>query len=389
MSIVNQELYILKEENQKLKANFKKFLKKYETNKKFITKIKVHEFMEEQDTLINNINERIDNVIAKTDEENGPRPSKRIRKEEPVEKRYLENFINNPGLQHLAERIFVNLNYQDLKDCRLINKSSKIILENPMFWLKKFIQRGISKQDQTDWINAIHLTRDTNFKTNILWYLKRSFKNERVFNLPCYINEDNLREAADVISENKISFRSLISKMDGNLGVFQIAVPLIDDINYKCPGTKRTHIHMAIGDRNTKIIPVFAHLTENVNAPDINGMTPIHSAALFGVTEVLRFLAPLTDNPNVPEKHGVTPIHLAAMYDNTDIVRILAPLTDNPNVPNNDGETPIFLAAMFDNTEIVRIMAPLTDNPNAPNKYGITPMDLANTEVATILQSFL
>ena len=65
----------------KLKENFKNFLKKYEENKKFITKIKIQEFIEEQDTMIDNINERIDDVISKTDEENGSRPSKRIRKE--------------------------------------------------------------------------------------------------------------------------------------------------------------------------------------------------------------------------------------------------------------------------------------------------------------------
>ena len=80
MSIVKQKLRILKEENLKLKENFKKFLKKYEENKKFITNIKIQEFIEEQDTMIDNINEHIDDVIAKADEENGPCPSKRIQK---------------------------------------------------------------------------------------------------------------------------------------------------------------------------------------------------------------------------------------------------------------------------------------------------------------------
>ena len=76
--LVRQKLRILKE-------NFKNFLKKYEENKKFITKIKIQEFIEEQDTMIDNINEHIDDVIAKADEENGSRPSKRIRKEKPAE----------------------------------------------------------------------------------------------------------------------------------------------------------------------------------------------------------------------------------------------------------------------------------------------------------------
>ena len=35
--------------------------------------------------------------------------------------RHKKNFTN-PGLQHLAENFFVNLNYQDLKTCLLINK---------------------------------------------------------------------------------------------------------------------------------------------------------------------------------------------------------------------------------------------------------------------------
>ena len=83
--LVRQKLRILKEENLKLKENFKNFLKKYEENKKFITKIKIQEFIEEQDTMIDNINEHIDDVIAKADEENGPRLSKRIRKEKSVE----------------------------------------------------------------------------------------------------------------------------------------------------------------------------------------------------------------------------------------------------------------------------------------------------------------
>ena len=120
--LVRQKLRILKEENLKLKENFKNFLKKYEENKKFITNIKIQEFIEEQDTMIDNINEHIDDVIAKADEENGPRPSKRIRKEKSVEESYyFEKFITNPGLQHLAENIFGNLNYQNLSTYQQIN----------------------------------------------------------------------------------------------------------------------------------------------------------------------------------------------------------------------------------------------------------------------------
>ena len=54
----------------------------------------------------------------------------------------MENIINNPGLQHLTEKILWNLNYEDMEACGLINRSCKQILEDPFFWLGKFIQGG-------------------------------------------------------------------------------------------------------------------------------------------------------------------------------------------------------------------------------------------------------
>ena len=43
-----------------------------------------------------------------------------------------------PGFQHLAEKVFMNLDVEDLKMCAQINQSCKQILKNSMFWLKKF-----------------------------------------------------------------------------------------------------------------------------------------------------------------------------------------------------------------------------------------------------------
>ena len=48
MSITNQELLCLKEENIILKENFKNFMKNHEKNKEIIAKDKVKDFMEEQ-----------------------------------------------------------------------------------------------------------------------------------------------------------------------------------------------------------------------------------------------------------------------------------------------------------------------------------------------------
>ena len=76
-------------------------------------------------------------------------------------------------------------------------------------------------------------------------------------------------------------------------------------------------------------------------------------AAKKGHTEIVKILVPLTDNPNAPNKDGDTPIHVAACAGNTEIVKILIPLTDNPNALNNDGETPFSIAR---NAEIHKIL---------------------------------
>ena len=37
----------------------------------------------------------------------------------------MENIVNNPGLQHLAEKVFFNLNVEKLKICKQINQPKK------------------------------------------------------------------------------------------------------------------------------------------------------------------------------------------------------------------------------------------------------------------------
>ena len=117
----------------------------------------------------------------------------------------MEKIIINPGLQHLVENVLLNLDNQDLEICQQVNNSFEQILNNPMFWLRKFIQRGISMKNQLDWINAIQITKDTDLeKLVIISYLKKCSKNSRVIDLPCYIDEefltkfDELRYLADI-----------------------------------------------------------------------------------------------------------------------------------------------------------------------------------------------
>ena len=259
----------------------------------------------------------------------------------------MEKIIRNPGLQHLAEKVFWNLDVDDLKICAQINQSCEQMLQNPIFCLSKF--ENLSKKNQRDWLNAIQSVKNSDKGIAILSYLKWNLK-RKVVEPPCYSNtavQDGFREKIWKFCKNKDS-----------------------------------------SHEDTEIVKILVHLTDNPNASDEDGSTPIHMAALSGCKEIVKILAPLTDNPNVPNNYGKTPIFHATNYGHTEIVKILAPLTDNSNAPNKDEITPILLAAKNGHTEIIKILAPLTDNPNAPNKDGKTPSSVTkNAEIQRYLKS--
>ena len=58
----------------------------------------------------------------------------------------MEKIVNNPGLQHLAENVFWNLDVENLKKCTQIKHSCKQILQNLLFCWKKF--NDLSKDNQ-------------------------------------------------------------------------------------------------------------------------------------------------------------------------------------------------------------------------------------------------
>ena len=94
----------------------------------------------------------------------------------------MENIINNPGLQHLAENIFLNLNYAYLKKCELINQSACQILNNPMLFIRELSQKGLSEENQKEWIEAIQSETISVNKKHIAAYLKWSLKKKSCYN---------------------------------------------------------------------------------------------------------------------------------------------------------------------------------------------------------------
>ena len=176
------------------------------------------------------------------------------------------------------------MDIEDLKCCAQINQSCKQILQNPIFCLRKF--ENLSKENQKDWIKVIQSVKNSDKGIAIIAYLRWNLK-KKVKDLPCYsipAVQDDFRKR---IREICLKYESTESEED------------------------------------IEIVKILAPLTDNPNAPDIDGDTPIHGTALEGHTEIVKILAPLADNPNVPNKDGITPIYLAKIDGHTKIVKIL------------------------------------------------------------------
>ena len=184
----------------------------------------------------------------------------------------MEKILNIPGFVHLAEIIFGNLDHDHLEVCGQINISSKQILANPLFWIKKFT--ALSKEKQNDWTRVIQSVKSSAKEKSIVSYLKWNLKKGAIEDLPCY--------SSPAVQDN---FRKKIWKICMNRG--------------------------RSSDEDMEIVKILAPLTDNLNAPNKIGDTPIYWAAWNGHTEIVKILAPLTDYPNTPNNYGETPSSVA------------------------------------------------------------------------------
>ena len=194
--------------------------------------------MDQVPKLINLIEEK-NNLTAQIQSENDAIQSKA--KDSPLEK-----ILNNSGFKHLAENIFSNMTDEYTDVCRDINQSSKSILDNPMFYLRKF--KNISKENQKVWFKFIQAERNSKKLKAIISYLQWNLK-KNVVDLLCY----NSPAAQD-------DFRKKIWK--------------------SCRKLKTS-------DEDTEIVKILAPLTDNPNFPDKHGRTPSEVATSVEIKDLI------------------------------------------------------------------------------------------------------
>ena len=116
----------------------------------------------------------------------------------------------------------------------------------------------------------------------------------------------------------------------------------------------------------------------NLNAPDNDGYTPLHLAAMSGFTDKALFLIEQGADRHALTKGGSLPLHLAADRRRTDpaLLDLLSGPRQEGLVNRRDGEgrTPLFRAVDMDNTEAVKKLLELGGDPNLPTTRGEPPI---------------
>ena len=88
----------------------------------------------------------------------------------------MDSITRSPGLIHIAEQIFTNLERRDLLRCQEVNEYWASILRNPWFWYNRMTRNNrLSQEHQKEWMDfceklyKLNLTKDMTPGLNFIY----------------------------------------------------------------------------------------------------------------------------------------------------------------------------------------------------------------------------
>ena len=104
-----------------------------------------------------------------------------------------------------------------------------------------------------------------------------------------------------------------------------------------------------------KIIILLSEGADNINAVDINGMTPLHYAASEGHFKIIQILSDHGANVNLADANGKTPLHYAVIKGHSQAVKILLDRGADIEAMDSNRQTPYYIAIDKFHSEIIKI----------------------------------
>jgi ankyrin len=114
-----------------------------------------------------------------------------------------------------------------------------------------------------------------------------------------------------------------------------------------------------------------------LDAPALDGSTPVHEAARLDQPGVLALLADAGFTLDVRTGAGSTPLLVAAEQGGADTVAYLVERVQDVNAVNDAGDSPLICAARNDRKDVARILLAHGANPLLRNERFVSARDLA------------
>ena len=174
----------------------------------------------------------------------------------------MDFITKSPGLQHIAETIFLQLDHTILSKCGKVSRSWENIVKNPWVCFKACVQKGLlTVRQQKKWAKVIQASL-------------------------------NSQEISEVSDEYLTLIHSGHFSKPWSRSPFHVKGPI-------CKAYMK-----AVSEGNKNVVEILAPLMENPNASGLDGMRPMDKAAMNGHSEIVRILAPLLNNPNAQNTDG-------------------------------------------------------------------------------------
>ncbi|KAH0596363.1 hypothetical protein MHUMG1_05479 [Metarhizium humberi] len=141
-------------------------------------------------------------------------------------------------------------------------------------------------------------------------------------------------------------------------------------------------LHLAAMNGNIETVQLLIRAGAALDIQDASGTTALHWAAFKGHEAIVEYLYEDL-NKKLPDKNGRTALHLAAIAGKENVVRLLVPCPDkqtnaNMDTFDSDGCKPIHYAAKRGHEAVVRYLVGETGaNKEAKNKQGSTLLHTA------------
>merc|ERR1712016_264766 len=90
----------------------------------------------------------------------------------------MEKLIENQNLAvDIGHDLLDFLDDESLMSCRFVNSAMKNMVDNPKYWIKKLVKKGIAQEHMINWRKLADLVENTDLNENLLKCLMRMDKN--------------------------------------------------------------------------------------------------------------------------------------------------------------------------------------------------------------------